>query len=478
MTPNLSNYFKPALLAVSVGIICHAKVNAAYPTNLLRDSLPQQWDYSTAFSQQLPDDDQWWKDFNDPTLDTLISLATNNNFNLATAARRLEIARNNISLARAAYYPTIGLNASFTRERVSGVSGNTPGQAAVNQYATLELNASWEIDLFGKITSKVKSQKALYTASKAEYAAAMVSLCSELAKDYIQLRVWQAQLNIAREHINAQRRIVDITTARLEAGIGSMLDVSQAKTVLYSTEATIPPLENSIRTMINSIALLTGLYADQLPVNVAQSSPLPDWHRIVSAGIPAQLLRRRPDIVEAEAQLASDAAQLGVAKKEFLPTLTIEGTIGTQAHRAGDLFTGSSFTYSVTPMMSWTIFSGLSRQYNIANARRQIEIDIDNYNLTVMNAVNETDNAMTSYLAALRHIDCLTSVVNQSDKAFELSVDLYKQGLTAFSNVSDAQMSLIESQSAVISAQGDALTSLIGLYQALGGGWSADQMNN
>lgn len=441
----------------------------------LRDSLPGNWAYTSDFSIDYPCDDQWWQKFNDSGLDTLISIAMDNNWNLLMAQQRMEVARTNVSLTRSAYYPTVGLNAGWTKTQSTGMMGKYPGDATRESGFSLGLSASWEVDLFGRIRSKATQAGFDYKASRAEYAATMVALCAELAQDYVQLRVWQAQLAVATRHISTQQKIVDITQARLEAGIGSMLDVTQAKIVLYSTQATIPSLENSIHSMINTIALLCGAYPADLPVDLNAGGEIPDYHQIVATGVPMELLRRRPDIIEAEMNLASAASAIGIAKKDFLPVLNITGSVGTQSRNLSDMFSKESFTWSVAPQLSWTIFSGMSRKYQVVNARRQMELEIDAYNSAVMNAVAETDNAMNAYRAAIRHISQLKSVVEQSDKSLELSLDLYKQGLTAFSNVSDAQLSYLESQSNALTAQGDALDALINLYKALGGGWSIDK---
>lgn len=437
----------------------------------LQEGIPENWEYCSSFTQTLPSDDRWWQAFGDHTLDSLVDMAVNNNFNLAMTLKRLDIARNNVEISRSGYYPSLGMSASWTKGQSSGRLSGKEGMPVGESYFNVGLQASWEIDVFGRITAGVKEKKFDYKATRAEYAAAMVSLCGTMARDYISLRSLQAQLSLAKRHIETQKRIVALTEARLEAGIGSMLDVTQARIVLYNTQATIPSLEVSIHNAMNSISMLAGYYPGDLPIDLSAPAMLPDYHQIVGVGVPMELLRRRPDIVEAEYRLASAAAALGVSRKDFMPTLSITGEIATTAHDIGDLFGSHSLTYSVVPTLSWTIFSGMSRKYNVANARKNMELEIDNYNLTVMNAVSETDNAIDSYLGAVRHIGKLSSVVEQSEKSMSLSVDLYKQGLTNFSNVSDAQLSLLESQSAVIVAQGDALTALINLYEALGGGW-------
>lgn len=454
-------------------------VSAAKPQNeikYLNDSIPRSWMYDSQFNQTVPIEDNWWKNFNDPILDKLIEQGVNNNYNLAMAARRIEVANNQMKAAKGGYLPSVGLTAGWEKDQSSGLMYGRHGKASRMSYFSLGLNASWEVDLFGKINSKVKEAKAQLQVSKAEYAGAMIALCAQIATDYIQLRTWQTELAIANEHIDSQAKIVKLTEARKEAGLASALDVAQALIVYNSTKATIPSLENSIHTAMNSIAILIGVYPDDVYEELSLAKPLPDYIHIVGVGIPMELLRRRPDVVEAEAELAEYAAEIGIAKKDFLPTLTITGAIGTSAHNGKDLFSKESFTYSIAPTLSWTIFDGFQRKYNLANAREQMQIGIDNYNLTVMTAVEETDNAMSSYLSSLREITAINEVIVQSRRARDLSVDLYKRGLNPFSDVVSAQMSLLQYQNQEASSRGDALTALVNLYEALGGGWDVSQI--
>lgn len=441
----------------------------------LRDTIPGEWIYSDDFTSIAADNGKWWRRFNDATLDTLVDLGLRNNFDIAAAMRRMEIARGNMAIARSRYFPTVGVSAGWTAAKGSGANAQgTPVKTPTDRYFSLGANLSWEIDLFGRINAGLKEKELLWQASRADYEAAMVSVTAEIASEYIQLRVWQSQLNVALRHIETQKKIVALTQARMDAGIGNKLDVTQARTVLLNTQATIPGLENSIHTAINSIALLVGEYGyvEKMTVDLTNPGSVPDYRQLIACGVPAEMLRRRPDVIAAERQLAAAAAALGISKKEFLPTLVLNGTIGTQARKFGDLFTADSFTWSVAPTLSWTLFSGLSRRYDVANARRNMELQIDQYNLTVTTAITEVDNAMSDYRYTVRQIDLLQQVERESHESLDLSVDLYKQGLTNFSNVSDAQLSLLESQSSAISAQGDALTALINLYKALGGGWN------
>lgn len=418
----------------------------------------------------------------DPVLDSLIEQGLDRNYDVGMAVRRINIARNNMYSARAGYFPAIGISAGWSRDRISGatVSGSHP---TVESSFTAGANISWEPDLFGKITAGVKQKKAEMRVSAADFAATRVSVASEIASAYVNLRVAQAQKELARRHSERQLKVVHITEARHETGLASMLDVSQAQTVYYTTTSSIPLLETSIRTAENSLGVLLAsdntvvgdarkpLYVQPLEYSDSLPLGLLSYRALIPGELPLELIDRRPDVVAAKANIDAAAAALGIARKEYLPSLTITGSVGTQAHRAGDLFTGDSFTYSVAPMLSWTLFDGLARRYNAAAAKEQMQIEVDNYNLTLITAVEEVDNAIIRYRNILKNIEGLEQVVYWSSREESLSLDLYKQGLTAFSNVVDAQLNLLESQNSLISAQGDALLALVDLYKALGGGW-------
>lgn len=446
------------------------------PIDVLGDTIPGHWVYNEHFNQTLPTEDNWWARLDDSILDTLITISETHSADVLIAARRITIARQALNTARAGYMPSIDLNAGWTKSRSSGAMGDELTEAAIGDYFNLGLSMSWEIDIFGKIYTKSKQQKALWNASRADYAAVMTALSANIAKAYVQLRVYQAEWIVAQEHIKSQGKIVEITEARHEAGLASMLDVAQARQVYYSTQASMPVLEASIRNSIYSICLLVGVYPRELHDLLNEVRDMPDFRQIVPVGVPSELIRRRPDIVEAEYQLASYAAALGIAKKDFLPTLTINGSLGTSAHKFDNLFKNQSLTYSIAPTLSWTVFDGLTRKYNAVTAREQMEIGIHQYNSAVMTAVEEVDVAISSYLGSLNNIEVVEKVIEESRKSLELSVDLYKRGLSPFNNVVSAQMSLLEYQNSLITSKGKALTALIALYEALGGGWDENYL--
>lgn len=435
----------------------------------LEERMPERWNYIPEFSQTLPDEDIWWKSFKDPMLDSLIAEGVEKNYNVKIAMQRIMMARQAVGQAAADYYPMLSINAGYNKSRMAGAMNGSDIPSTNSSYFSLGMDMNWEIDLFGRITAQVKGKKAAVEVSKADYLGAMVSLTANIASYYVNLRTLQAEYMIAQEHLKSQKRVVEIAEARHEAGLVSKLDVTQAKTVYYSTEGAIPAIESSIHTTINAISILLGTYPDSLYQRLGEIKPQPEHRYLISSGVPMDLLRRRPDIIAVEKELSVYAAQLGIAKKDFLPTLSLRGSIGVAAHDAGDLFKKNSFEYTIAPTLTWTLFEGFARKYAVAEARIQMEIGIEEYNQTVLTAVQEVDNAMTSYNAALKAMEIDKKVFDQSRESFDLSIEQYKEGLTAFSNVVDAQISWLTYANSLAEAKGNALISLVKLYQALGG---------
>lgn len=436
------------------------------------EDMPQAWHYASEYEQTVPTDDAWWRKFADPTLDSLMTIGINNNYNVLQAQRRIEIARQTLRQSRSGYYPAFTLQGGWNKSRQSGMTGPVAANAVNSSYFDLGVNMNWEIDVFGKVTARSRESKAQFNATRAEYDAVMVSIGAKIATAYFQFRSLQTEIEVLTHHIASQKRVMEITKARFDAGLSSALDVAQSSTTYYSTLASITALKTNATSAINSLAVLLGLFPEQLAPMLQESRPMPDYRQIVAVGAPMELLRRRPDVAEAEYTLARYAAALGVAKKDFLPTLALTGSIGTSAHKIGDIFTDRSLSYTIAPTLSWTIFDGLSREAGIESAKQQMLAGIDNYNLTVLTAVQEVETSMTAYSNDLQYIDYLNQVVEQAEKAFTLSVDLYKQGLTDFINVTNSQINLLQYSNELVVAQGQALSDLVSLYQALGGGWN------
>lgn len=465
-----------SLTRVAAAALLCSMASAAYAgdnQDYLRHPLASSWepdDTTVSYSADL--NRQWWRSFDDQMLDSLIAIGERNNYDVAVAARRIDISRQALRQIESAYWPQIGISLGWQRDRQSGRLEGRRGEAVTTSYFSGTASMSWEVDVFGKIRAQAKRGKAQVRVSAAEYDGAMVSLDAEIASSYILLLVYRAQLAVARSHSENQKHILDITETRHRTGLVSKLDVAQASTLYYSTIASIPLLESQIEGAYNSLAVLLGTTREGLPAGVFADSRLPNHYPLPALGAPVDLLRRRPDIVAAESGIDVAAAALGIARSAYLPSLSIGASAGTAAHVFGDLFSGPSFTYSVAPTLSWTLFDGLSRRAATLEARQELENEVDNYNLTVLTAIEEVRTAITRYKATLEYIARTRKVVENSEEAVRLSLDQYKQGLTDFYNVVEAQLNYLAYQNNLVTAQGDALTALIDLYKALGGGYS------
>lgn len=433
----------------------------------LNTPLPKEWEESgEVFQQTLPVDDHWWKSFQDTKLDSLIALAVDRNYSVAMAINRIAAARANLWAERGNFFPSIGLNAGWTRQETSGNTSTLP--QSTDHYYDAALSMSWEIDVFGSIRKRVKAQKENFAASKEEYAAVMVSLASEVASAYINLRELQQELEVVNKNVASQEEVLKITEVRYNTGLVAKLDVAQAKSVLYSTKASIPQLEAGINQYITTLAVLLGMYPQEIRPVLETTGTLPDYMEPIGVGMPVDLLLRRPDVRSAERSVNAQAALLGASKSDWLPKIFLKGSFGYAARDLNDLVKSKSMTYEIAPSLSWTIFSGGQLVNATRLAKAQLDESINQFNQTVLTAVQETDNAMNSYRNSIKQIVALREVRNQGVETLKLSLELYKQGLSPFQNVLDAQRSLLSYENQLV---GSSLLQLISLYKALGGGW-------
>lgn len=449
----------------------------------LEKPLPRSWGSTTIpsstaasadadlFSGQiLPVDDQWWKAFNDPMLDSLISVASGENYSVLAAIDRMEQARASLRMERSNFFPSISLNAGWLRQQSSGNTSELPQSIA--HYYDASLNASWELDIFGSIRQRVKAQRETFRASRKEYISVQISLCAQIASAYINLRELQQELQVVTHNCRIQEEVLNITEVRYNTGLVSKLDVAQAKSVYYSTKASIPQLESGISQYINSLAILLGTYPQKLRPMLEKTGKLPDYMEPVGVGIPADLLLRRPDVRQAERQVNAQAALLGASKSDWLPQVFLKGSVGYASRDLKDLTRRKSMTFEIAPTISWTLFSGTKLVNATKQARAQLDEAVHSFNETVLTAVQETDNAMNNYRNSIKQIVALREVRNQGQETLKLSLELYKQGLSPFQNVLDALRSLLTYENQLVQAEGDSLLYLVSLYQALGGGYT------
>lgn len=458
---------------------CYAIVWLFLPATLLAQTdqkyldraLPDAWqEDDNNFQQTLPVDDRWWKNFNDPLLDSLIDISIKQNYSVLMAADRIAMAKANLRIQQGSYSPTLGLTGGWTRQQSSGNTSVLP--QSTTQYTDAALSMNWEIDVFGSIRNRVKAQKENFAASKEDYNAVMVSLCAQMASAYINLRELQQEMQVVTQNCLSQQAVVEITKKRYETGLVSKLDVAQAQSVYYDTKASLPMLEAGIIQYTNALGVLMGLYPWDVRRILETQKPLPTYIETVGIGMPSNLLLRRPDIRAAGRQVNAQAALLGASKSDWWPQVFVKGSIGFASNDIDKLVDHKSMTYEIAPAITWNFFQGTKLVQATRLAKAQLDESIRQFNQTVLTSVQEVDNAMNSYKNSIKQIVALREVVNQGQQTLDLSLDLYKQGLTPFQNVLDAQRSLLSFQNQLTQAQGSSLLNLIQLYQALGGGWN------
>ena len=462
---------KKILFCLTLSFCTLTGINGQTQKDILMEPLPDSFQEDEIFTQTIPEDDYWWQKFEDRALDSLITIATERNLSTLTAITNIRIAKAGWRMAQSSLMPSLNLSAGWTREKSSGNLSQTGDQEAWYGYFSSMLDVSWQIDVFGKIFKRAQAQKRGFQATEEEYRAVLVTLCAEVASNYFSLRQSQAEMKVLHENVQSQKEILEITEVRLETGFASMLDVAQAKSVYYSTLAAIPAIQTKIDQYKNSITTLLALYPGSIDSLLDNATPLPDYVEAVAVGIPANLLRRRPDIRAAELSVASKAALLGAAKRDWFPEFYLNGSIGFTSNNLNKLIRGKSMSWEIAPTMTWNLFSGGERVYATQEAKAELEQSIIAFNSTILTAIQEVDNAMTVYKNSILTIKTLKEAVRQGEETLSLSLELYKQGLSEFQNVLDAQRSLLASQDNLVQTQGYSLTALVQLYKALGGGW-------
>ena len=435
--------------------------------------MPGAWELASGPGLKPSDADirQWWRVFDDPLLVRLIDEAGKNNYDLKVALAKIREYRAQIGVARGGLLPSLDASGSVVNQRTSENAGSTVGGITDSMYTT-GLDASWEIDLFGGIRRKIEAAYGDYQATQEERNDTMISLYASLAQAYYTLRSAQAQIVAVNDNIKSQRDVLKLTQTLYENGLTTGLDVAQGEYLLASSEAQLPPLRDTVNQSINNIALLVGQKPGYLMTELRINQPVPDPPAEVAVGVPADLLRRRPDIRKAERQVAAATARIGQATAQLYPSFSITGALGLSAIDSNKLFNASSHYFSIGPGFTWNIFAGGAIRAQIKVQDYQMEQALYTYQKSILTAMNDVENAFSAYTNQKDTVAALDRTVKAAQKAFKLSLELYRQGLSNFQNVLDAQKTLFDYDTQLALAKGNTINYLISLYKALGGGWA------
>jgi NodT family efflux transporter outer membrane factor (OMF) lipoprotein len=425
---------------------------------------------------------QWWSTLNDSELTSLIERATQNNTDLRTAQARVREARARLGVSRASLFPSVNASASFQHTHSTAQTGSAVGSnlQSTSGNATAEsdlystgFDASWEFDLFGGKRRTVEASKADLESSEEDLNYVLVSLIGEVASNYIDLRSFQTRLSIAEANHDAQQETYQIVRWRREAGLATDLDVEQAKYNLKQTTAQIPTLQTGVEKAKNRLAVLIGVIPGSLEKELAERKSIPVASQEIAYGIPADVLRNRPDVRRAERQLAAETARLGVQTAELYPKLTLSGSIGLEALSLSNLFSASSKIYSYGPSLKWNIFNAGSIRQNIEAQNAVQEQALIKYEASILTALEDVNNALTAYVKEQDRRQSLFEASQAAVRAVELAQIQYSSGLIDFQSVLDSQRSLLNLQEQLAESEAAVISDLISLFKSLGGGWKS-----
>jgi multidrug efflux system outer membrane protein len=414
----------------------------------------------------------WWTVFKDQTLTSLVKRAVESNLDIKLAEARIRQARAARGVAASGLGPTLGATGSFQRSRSPLGTGTTAEAVTSNQYQ-LGFDAGWELDIFGGVRRGVEAAEADLQASVENRRDVLVTLTAEVALNYIDLRAFQQRIAIAQENLKAQQHTAQLTHQRFQFGFVSGLDVANADAQVATTAAQIPLLEASARQSIYSLSVLLGLTPGALVQELSPPSVIPSAPPSVPVGVPSDLLRRRPDIRRAEAQIHSATARVGVATADLFPNFTISGSAGLLATDVSSWFNWASRFWSLGSSSSWTVFDTGRTRANIEVQKALEEQSLITYQQTILAALQDVESALIASSKEQEHRKALADAVAANRKAVDLATKLYVEGQTDFLNVLDAQRSLYATEDSLVQSTGTVSTNLVALYKALGGGWEA-----
>lgn len=413
---------------------------------------------------------KWWTTLNDETLTSLIERARAANLDLRTARAQLWRARAERKIAESSRSPTIGVGGSATRTR----SGGNPGSGTTSDLFSINVDATWELDLFGGIERAIEAAGGDLQAAEEARRDVLVTVFAEVALNYVDLRTLQRRKAVAQENLEDQQEYLDIVSAQQKEGAATQLDVDQATSNLESTRSGLPAFDQQIHEVKNHLAVLVGQNPGAIDSELREARGLPIPSVRVAVGVPAEVLRRRPDVRGAERQLAAETARVGVAIADLYPKFALKGTIGLEAPSLSGLFQAASRTIGLGPSVQWNIFDGGRTRQEIEVQNAVQEQALVQYERAILTALEDVENAVIAFTQEhLRHRSLLAAAAAASDAA-GLAVSRYEAGATDFLSVLDAQRSRLSAQDELAKCEGQIVSNLIRLYKALGGGWDPE----
>jgi NodT family efflux transporter outer membrane factor (OMF) lipoprotein len=406
----------------------------------------------------------------------LVSEARQSNLDLRTAEARVREARAARGIVAADYWPDIDAVGSYSRSRSSKTIGNLGSFAAGDQdLFQAGFDATWELDVFGRVRRGVQAADADIQAALWDRNDVLLSLLGEVARNYVELRGFQRQVAIAQSNVKSQQETLDLTRVRLNAGLGTDLAVAQTEAQVAATQSQIPAFQTLAQQAIHRLSVLTGKAPAALQAELDPMKPVPVPPSDIPAGVPSELLRRRPDIRRAERQLAAATARVGVATADLFPRFTLTGQLGVESNKFTNLGDGDSTFWSIGPGVRFPIFNRGRLKSAVAVENARTDQAAAQYEQTVLRALEDVENALVAYRKEFTRRESLARAVASSQRSVQLSQQLYQRGLTDFLNVLDAQRALYQNEDLLVRSESNVSANAVALFKALGGGWNVDE---
>jgi NodT family efflux transporter outer membrane factor (OMF) lipoprotein len=447
-----------------------ANVPATWPAVNAPDSAARQTLDTEALAR-------WWTTLGDPVLNSLVERAVFNNKDLKIALTRVRQSRATLGISNKQLDPSVSGSAQYSRSQSGTPTPSDSDPAAFStggDYFDVGFDASWEIDLFGKLHRGIEAAAADLEASEEGYRDVLVSLVAETASDYATLRTLQQQMEIVQRNLELQEKALAVVEDQANAGLISYLQVRQQRYNIENTRSRLPGYRASIEASMNTLAILLGEMPGNLHDELSTPGSIPVPGVEIAMGIPADILRRRPDIRQAERTLAAQTARVGVATADLYPTFRLSGSLGMTAYSADAFFSDDSPGLSITPFISVPVFNRekIRDQIEVQNAVE--ERNFIQYENTVLDAIKEVRDAVAAYAEEQKRYHMLERGAQESRAALDIADEQFRSGLVSYLSVIDAQRNLLSFEETQISSKGTITRNLIELYKALGGGWDPD----
>ncbi len=412
----------------------------------------------------------WWSQIGDTVLDRLMDEALKRNHEVDMAEQRILQARAAYRAKLGALAPDVTLGAGWVRTRSSQRLTGRLLPSTLESYYDGRASGQWTVDLFGKLRKAAEAGRAAYRAARAERDVVQLTLSKEVAGAYLSLCAMRQLVGVTEENIRSQQEIVRLTEARYAAGLASKLDVAQALSTLYHTEASITTYRSDAASYSYQLAVLLGVTPEAVTPLLVEADSLPQMTIADSLTFTWTQLRQRPDLRQQEWIIDEQSATLGVARKAWLPTILVEGEWGVAAHRPGQLWRHESTTWQVAPVVQWTLFNGGARTAEIRQAKAAMQEQVDQYNELLLTAAQQAESAAVALSEGRKQAERLYAAVGQAEESLRLSLELYKMGLTTFLNVMQAQQSVLQYQTAWVTARQATWQQAVALWVALSEG--------